>query len=107
VVIKHLIYIVVLIVSSVVYTNNNNHLNSEIKPSTEEVHSCSDFIHSFADEFADETEDDSKKHTFLLQKETGIIRNLGKKSNQIVLNHSADRILLLNAYLDLPPPVIS
>jgi len=90
-----------------VFANNNNYSSYQTKQSVEEINSCCDYINSLTEGLADETDNDSNKHIFLFEKKVGISRNLAKNSNRIYYNHSADRILLLNAYLDLPPPIIS
>ena len=107
-VIRYLVYIILLVFSTLNYTNSKDFFNFQIKQSLEELNAdCSIFDYSL-DEFAGETDDNDNDNHFKISKSALNLTCSSVLGSIKQINvFTSGNFLLLNSYLDLPPPSIS
>ena len=104
---KHLFFILFFVACNLFNSSNSINSTDFIDNTYEELNSIVNSAHFFIEEYADETEkDDFSKHLMLFASDFTIIKTKRVRENTSLHSALINKTVLLNSYIDLPPPGI-
>ena len=105
---KHLFFILIFIACNFLSSSNSYGSSTFVGDSGEELNPIISGLFLLDEEFADETEDNEfSKHLMLFASDYIHIQKKYKENSPILYNLVINKTVLLNSYIDLPPPGIS